>query len=105
MQHVRILGPAVLCLALTACAGSTAVKIIEPPPPSLTQACQRRTQLPERELTQLEVETYWGRDRGRLTECANRHAGLSDWALAMAEEAVAARLEKALSAGIDRPTH
>jgi hypothetical protein len=39
--------------------------------------------LPDRDMTQGEVETAWGRDRGALRACASRHNGLVGWAAAV----------------------
>jgi len=63
-------------LALTACAASTGVKPRISPPPSLLVPCDKPVHLPERALTQAEVETLWGRDRAALRRCGARHRGL-----------------------------
>ncbi len=68
-----------LPLALTACAASTAVSPSLSPPPSLLVPCIAPMKLPERALTQVEVETFWGRDRVALRRCAGRYKGLIDW--------------------------
>lgn len=72
-----------LPLALGACAGSTpsteALRI-DAPPASLVQPCSRATTLPDRTLTQAEVEELWIRDRQRLAACRSRHGGLVVWA-------------------------
>lgn len=49
---------------------------IQRAPASLTQPCPRPVLLPDRELTQAEVEDYWLRDRRNLLNCRSRHAGL-----------------------------
>ena len=68
-----------LASALTACGGSTFVEApARPaPPPSMTQPCSAPQRLPERGLTQSEVETLWGRDRGALRACIGRHGALA----------------------------
>ncbi len=76
-------------LALTACAGSipsTDRLRLDPPEASLTQPCSAATRLPDRTLTQAEVEAFWIRDRQRLAQCRSRHGGLAAWA----QEAAAA---------------
>lgn len=67
-------------LGLTACAGSTPSVDglnIQRPPASLMQACRGPVVLPERVLTQAQVENYWLTDRRSLAECRSRHAGLA----------------------------
>jgi len=68
-----------LPLALTACAASTVVSPRITPPPSLLVQCAAPVRLPERALTQAEVETFWGRDRTALRRCRGRHQGLVDF--------------------------
>lgn len=80
MQHLRIPTLIALLWALTACGGSTAGDIT-PPPDSLLPACGLPISLPHRELTQAEVEIWWGRDRSALRDCAARHELLAEWAL------------------------
>ena len=68
------------CL-LTACGGSTVVEAVDlavPPSPSLLMPCREPVLLPERALSDREVEIFWGRDRSALRECASRHAGLAE---------------------------
>jgi hypothetical protein len=74
---------AVPLLALTACAGSipsTDRLRLDPPEASLTQPCSAATRLPDRTLSQAEVEAFWIRDRQRLAQCRSRHGALSQWA-------------------------
>jgi hypothetical protein len=54
-------------------------------PPSLTAPCRLPVQLPERSLTQAEVEILWGQDRDALRRCAGQLGGLADWAAALSE--------------------
>lgn len=70
--------PAVcLAVALTGCAKN------EPPPqtplvpPSLLVGCDPPQNLPDRDLTAVEVEVLWGRDRTALRQCASRQGGLA----------------------------
>ena len=58
-------------LALQACAVSTPTVLIKPnlsPAPAINQ-CFKPVKLPSRDLTQQEVENYWGRDRIHLIQC------------------------------------
>lgn len=67
------------CLSLASCA-STPVEFARPsPPPSLTQQCANPAALPERALSDQEIEILWGRDRTALRECASRLSGLVGW--------------------------
>ena len=78
MQRATILMLVGLPLALTACAGSPGVSVPRPgPPPSLTAPCAAPVALPDRGLTQAEVETLWGRDRSALRECGGKLRGLA----------------------------
>jgi hypothetical protein len=66
-------------LAATACAGSTPfakAPQLAAPDRELTRDCADPTVLPDRELTQAEVERYWGEDRFRLAVCRDRNRGL-----------------------------
>lgn len=67
-------------LALTACLGSTGADAPRPkPPPSLTAPCAPPVQLPERVLTQADVERFWGRDRTALRACGDQVKALTEW--------------------------
>jgi hypothetical protein len=46
-------------------------------PPSLTVPCDRPVALPDRALSDRDVEIYWLRDRRALAECADKAATLS----------------------------
>jgi hypothetical protein len=59
-------------LALTACAGSRAADV-QPLPPSVAVPCHDPVALPQRGLTQAEVERLWGADRDALRDCGARH--------------------------------
>lgn len=82
VKLLRILTATALVLALTGCAGLTdffkakQAPRLDPPPKALQSRCQDPVLLPERELTQQEVEAYWGRDRANLIVCTDRHSGL-----------------------------
>lgn len=65
------------CL-LTGCGVSTYGNL---PPPSLTQPCAPPARLPERGLTDQEIEVQWGRDRTALRSCGSQLDGLSKWAI------------------------
>jgi|GEM_PF-196349 len=69
--------PIPLLCVLTACAASTEGKLA--PPPSLTVACPAPVALPDRALTQAEVELSWGRDRSALRDCGDRLGALTLW--------------------------
>ena len=76
MKTLMLIG---LPLVLGACSASTpSVEElnIQRAPASLTQACPRPVRLPNRELSQSEVEDYWLVDRRNLINCGSRHAGL-----------------------------
>lgn len=79
---MRILMLAVALSVLTACAGSgpSADRLrIDPPAPSLTEPCDYATELPNRSMSQREVEEFWIEDRRRLAECRGKHEGLTNW--------------------------
>lgn len=67
-----------ISLVLAAC-GEDRALAPPAPPASLTQHCARPQALPERDMTQGEVEVLWGRDRTALRACGGRHAGLVDY--------------------------
>ena len=48
---------------------STEPPQLDPAPSALTAACPRPVVLPDRSLSQAEVEAFWLRDRQRLVEC------------------------------------
>jgi hypothetical protein len=66
---------------LTACGGLTSVEAVDfgaAPQASLTLACGAPVLLPERALSDRDVEIYWGRDRRALRECGSRHSALAE---------------------------
>jgi len=69
-------------LALAACSGSikSAEIDVAPPGAALTEPCSPPVALPDRALTQAEVEVRWARDRVDLLDCGKRHAALADHA-------------------------
>ena len=68
----------VLLLAVTGCAASTKSGNIKPEL-AVTQKCQRPVKLPDRELTQVEVEKYWLKDRKALIQCGVTKEALISW--------------------------
>ena len=59
-------------LILTACGvliGSIEAPILVDPPTGLIQSCERPVVLPDRGLTQAEVEVFWIKDRENLVRC------------------------------------
>lgn len=67
---------------LTACGGSIGSvepPKLTPPPAGLTDPCQRPSLLPDRELTQEEVEFFWINDRERLVRCGYQLQQLVDF--------------------------
>ena len=67
---------AVLPFLPAACSGSA--RVDPPAPPPVLQArCALPVVLPNRDATQAEVETWWGRDRTALRTCAARHDALA----------------------------
>jgi len=68
-----------LCLA-TLCAGCGFRSPNLPPPPAgLVEPCPRPVALPDRGLSQAEVETAWRRDRIALVACGDRLTGLAGY--------------------------
>lgn len=68
---------------LTACGGLTSGSVVQvafPPPPSLTAPCATPVVLPERALSDRDIEIFWGRDRSALRACGSAHDGLVKWA-------------------------
>lgn len=49
------------------------------PAPSLLQPCAQPVTIPEKDLTDQEIEVMWGRDRRALRVCADRHSGISGY--------------------------
>lgn len=68
--------------ALTACGVSTpsidAPRVAEIPQ-EFEQSCSRPVVLPERDLSQLEVELYWATDRTNLVNCGDLHRNTVEW--------------------------
>lgn len=80
MRLGKTLGLTLLLFPLIACGGSRSVEVERPAPaPSLTLPCAAPVSLPDRGLTQGEVEVFWGRDRSALRSCGGRHGGLVEW--------------------------
>lgn len=70
-----------LLLVLTACADLIKPDkvLIDRPAPSITQKCADPVRLPDRAMTQQEVEAYWGLDRVNLGRCGRKHGVLVQW--------------------------
>lgn len=67
---------------LQACADSirsTEPPQLDPAPEAITSACPRPVKLPDRALTQAEVEAFWLRDRQRLVECGLTKQAVVDY--------------------------
>ncbi len=80
--------PAMLLLLLIGCqSGLTSVEQIrlDGPVPSLTVPCAMAVRLPDRMLTQSEVEKYWIKDRYRLSDCRGKHDELVEWSRMVVE--------------------
>jgi uncharacterized lipoprotein len=83
-KYIRMAVAALLVLALAACSTTS---IVTPPdrprldaPDSVSmKACQKPINLPAGEMTQQDIEKYWGRDRSHQIECAKRHKILADY--------------------------
>ena len=72
MKPTKTLTVIALAFLLTACAGSTKPAkpgLVVQPDSRLTQSCKRPVKLPEKELSQKEVETFWRKDRVALINC------------------------------------
>jgi hypothetical protein len=52
---------------------------LDPPAASTMVACKLPVDLPPGEMTQRDIERYWGLDRKHQIECAKRHAALRDF--------------------------
>lgn len=69
---------------MTACSGSTRLSSANRPyltgaDTALTKVCPSTVVLPQRPLTQLEIETLWGQDRYNLVNCGARHKALVEF--------------------------
>lgn len=52
---------------------------LDPPSAQLLADCKLPSSLPPGEMTQRDIERYWGLDRKHQIECAKRHAALRDF--------------------------
>lgn len=74
-------------LLLAALAGCSTTGVVAPPdaprlasPDSaLLKSCELPTKLPPGDMTQRDIERYWGVDRKHQIECAKRHGALRDF--------------------------
>lgn len=79
----------IFLLAALALAGCSTTGTVTPPDrprldspaAQLLADCQLPTNLPPGEMTQRDIERYWGLDRKHQLECAKRHAALRDFIL------------------------
>ena len=73
----------VAALALSGCATNTIAVAdrprIDSPAPAAMQKCALPVNLPAGEMTQRDVERYWGLDRKNQIACAKRHGILADF--------------------------
>lgn len=77
MRTPLLLLPAFL---LTGCAASTASRPpVDPIPASIAAPCANPVILPDRALSDQEVEVFWGRDRTALRSCKSKHAAAVAW--------------------------
>ena len=69
-------------LALAGCASTTpgvgGIRL-DPPSAALLKSCDLPISLPVGEMTQRDIERYWGVDRKHQVECAKRHSALRDY--------------------------
>lgn len=76
---MRILSLMLAASLLTGCAafnrGDGGARLA--PPPSLTMPCADPVRLPDRALSDQEIEVLWGRDRAALRACEGRHGALA----------------------------
>ena len=52
---------------------------LDPPTAQNMADCKLPTDLPRGEMTQRDIERYWGLDRKHQLECAKRHGALRDF--------------------------
>lgn len=52
---------------------------LDPPAAQLLADCKLPAHLPSGEMTQRDIERYWGLDRKHQLECAKRHGALRDY--------------------------
>ncbi len=76
-MRVKILMLGGSLFLLTACGGSIAGDVVRPPA-AMDEPCAQPTGLPQRALTQSEVEIFWGGDRTALRNCGERYEVLRD---------------------------
>ena len=72
-----------MLLALAGCASTTpgfsGRPRLDPPAAASLKSCELHINLPPGEMTQRDIERYWGQDRKHQLECAKRHAALRDF--------------------------
>lgn len=78
---------ALVCLTAGGCVSTRSASIVKAadrpfiiaPDSSLIKACKGVVDLPDRALTQRDIERLWISDRKSLIECAKRHKALADF--------------------------
>jgi len=80
---LALLSCVLVAMLLSGCAGKSVVASVEanrielaPAPIELTRVCPAPVDLPDRGLSQADVERLWSRDRASLVTCRNRHGAL-----------------------------
>lgn len=81
---MRLILIAILALTLTACASGRTIGIVDTPrldrpSQALLSACALPTNLPKGEMSQRDIERYWGLDRKHQIECAKKHGILVEF--------------------------
>lgn len=84
MRTIIALAAALLLTAALAGCSTTTVAPpdrprLDPPAAQLLLDCKLPTNLPPGEMTQRDIERYWGLDRKHQLECAKRHGALRDY--------------------------
>lgn len=85
MKKIALLaGAALLATSLAGCATTGTVAPADKPhiaPPSAVslQDCLLPVNLPPGDMTQQQIEKYWGTDRAHQIDCARRHKILADY--------------------------
>lgn len=88
MKRGTILTWTTTAFLLQACAASTPSGEIEvgPVQQAAAEPCAGPVILPDRALSDAELEVFWRRDRIRLVNCREKHAVLADYAKATQAE-------------------
>lgn len=82
---MRILLAIAVALALAGCSTTMVAPPDRPrldaPSAVLMRGCELPSNLPPGDMSQRDIERYWGLDRKHQIECAKRHAALRDFIL------------------------